>query len=254
MSSLQGKTAFVAGGTAGIGLAVAEAYVEQGATVWIGGRRDDGAAIASAAGCSFVPLNVADPESYRSAFAEIPEKLDVLVLNAGIGHAPGPLSSISDKRARLVVDVNLLGTFWGLNQAPEQMNDGGSIIITSSISAVMGTSFEGLYGATKAGVSALAKSAAIDLGSRRIRVNAVQPSPVWTDLNQMPEQLLEIVAPLRRKGCVEDMTGLYLYLASDESSYLTGQALTVDGGLTAGHSQALMGAVASQLQGEAVPA
>jgi NAD(P)-dependent dehydrogenase (short-subunit alcohol dehydrogenase family) len=254
MSSLSGKTAFVAGGTAGIGLAVAETYSEAGANVWIAGRRDDGMGIAKQAGCSFVQLNVADPGSYRAAFAEIPEKLDVLVLNAGVGHAPGPIDSVPEKRARLVVDVNLLGTFWGLNQAPEQMNDGGSIIVTSSISGVMGTAFEGLYGATKAGVSALARSAAIDLGPRGIRVNAVQPGPVWTDLNQMPEQLLEVVAPLGRKGRVEDVTGLYLYLASDESSYLTGQALTVDGGVTAGHSQALMGAVASQLQAEAAPA
>jgi len=251
MSSLQGKTALIAGGTAGIGLAVAEAYVDAGAATWIGGRREDGSAIASAADCGFVQLDVSDPDSYRAAFAQIPEKLDILVLNAGIGHKPGPITSLSDKAARRVVDTNLLGVFWGLNQGPEQMNDGGSIIITSSISGVMGTPFEGLYGATKAGASALARSAAIDLGPRGIRVNAVQPGATWTDLNAMPERLLEIMAPAGRKGRVEDLTGLYVFLASDESSYLTGQALSVDGGVTAGISQALLGAVGAQLHAEA---
>ena len=244
MSSLQGKTAFIAGGTAGIGLAVARAYVDEGARVWIGGRREDGDAIAAGIGASFVSLNVREPESYADAFEQIPDRLDVLVLNAGIGHPPGPIASVSDKRARLVVEVNLLGTFWGLKQGPERMNDGGSIIITSSISGVTGTPMEGLYGATKAGVSHLARSASIDLGPRGIRVNAVQPGPVWTDLNAMPEELLRITAPLGRKGVVEDLTALYVYLARDESSYMTGQALTVDGGITAGYSQALLGAVA----------
>ena len=80
-------------------------------------------------------------------------------------------------------------------------------------------------------------------------MNAVQPGPVWTDLNAMPEELLRITAPLGRKGVVEDLTGLYVYLASDESSYMTGQALTVDGGITAGYSQALLGAVAAEAVG-----
>jgi NAD(P)-dependent dehydrogenase (short-subunit alcohol dehydrogenase family) len=206
---MKGKTAFVAGGTAGIGLAVSRAYVNEGARVWIGGRREDGDAIAAGIGASFVSLNVREPESYAEAFEQIPEQLDVIVLNAGIGHPLGPIASVSDKHARLVVDVHL---------------------------------------------SHLARSAAIDLGPRGIRVNAVQPGPVWTDLNAMPEELLRITAPLGRKGMVEDLTGLYVYLASDESSYMTGQALTVDGGITAGYSQALLGAVAAQMQAEAVGA
>jgi NAD(P)-dependent dehydrogenase (short-subunit alcohol dehydrogenase family) len=251
---LSGKTALVAGGTAGIGLAVASAYASVGACVWIGGRRSEGASIASDAGCSFVALDVADEASWADALAEIPEKLDVLVLNAGVAQPSGPLASLSPEAARQVVDVNLLGVLWGLMQGPERMNDGGSIVITSSISAVLGTPWEGLYGATKAGASALARSAAIDLGPRGIRVNAVQPGPTWTKMNPMPERLLEVMAPSARKGRVEDLVGLYVFLASDESSYLTGQALSVDGGLTAGFSQALLGAVASQLHAEATAA
>ena len=248
MTSLDGKTAFVAGGTAGIGLAVARAFVDAGARVAIGGRRPDGAEIASASGCEFAPLDMADDESVRAALASVTDRLgplDALVLNAGVAQPPGPMAALPADAARDVVATNLLGTFWGLKHGPDHMRDGGSIVVTSSISAVMGTPFEGLYGATKAGASALARSAAIDLGPRGIRVNAVQPGPTWTDMNPMPERLLELMAPAGRKGRVEDLSGLYVFLASDESAYLTGQAITVDGGVTAGISQGLLGALAS---------
>jgi NAD(P)-dependent dehydrogenase (short-subunit alcohol dehydrogenase family) len=241
MAELTGKAALVAGGTAGIGLAVAEEFVRLGADVVIGGRR-------AQPGPRCVVLDVTDEESWIKALADAREQvgeLDVLVLNAGVGHAPRPLAQTGTGSARRVIDTNLLGTFLGLKHGPEHMADGGSIIITSSISAVTGTSFEGVYGATKAAVSALARSGAIDLGPRGIRVNAVQPGPTWTDMNAMPERLLEITAPLGRKATVEDQIGVYAFLASDDSRYLTGQAISVDGGVTAGYSQALMGAVMS---------
>lgn len=243
MGALEGKTALVTGGTAGIGLAVAKAYVAEGADVVIGGRRAEAAQIAHAAGCQFAALDVSDEDSVLGALVDAEERvgaLDVLVLNAGIAQTPGPIKRLDSDVARQVVDVNLLGVFWGLKHGPKHMNDGGSIVITSSISAVAGTPFEALYGATKAGVSSLARSAAIDLGKRGIRVNAVQPGPTWTDMNPMPERFLEISAPLVRKGKVDDLTGLYVFLGSDASSYITGQGISVDGGLTAGTSQALM--------------
>jgi NAD(P)-dependent dehydrogenase (short-subunit alcohol dehydrogenase family) len=248
VNSLDGKTAFVAGGTAGIGLAVARALADAGARVAIGGRRPDGAEVARAAGCEFTQLDMADEDSVRAALAAVSERIgevDALVLNAGMAQPPAPIGSLSSDAARDVVATNLLGTFWGLKHGPEHMRDGGSIVVTSSISAVMGTPFEGLYGATKAGATALARSAAIDLGPRGIRVNAVQPGPTWTDMNPMPERLLEVMAPVGRKGRVEDLAGLYVFLASDDSAYLTGQAITVDGGLTAGISQGLLGLLAS---------
>jgi NAD(P)-dependent dehydrogenase (short-subunit alcohol dehydrogenase family) len=250
VTPLDGKTALVAGGTAGIGLAVAEALRLAGADVAIGGRRPDGAEVARAAGCEFVALDVADEGSFKAALASVEErlgKLDVLVLNAGVAQPPGPLAAVDLDTARDVVAVNLLGAFLGLKHGPEHMNDGGSIVVTSSIAAVMGSPFEGLYAATKAGATALVRSGAIDLGSRGIRVNAVQPGPTWTDMNPMPEGLLEVMAPAGRKGRVEDLTGLYVFLASDASSYITGQAITVDGGVTAGISRQLFGLLASQL-------
>jgi NAD(P)-dependent dehydrogenase (short-subunit alcohol dehydrogenase family) len=162
----------------------------------------------------------------------------VLVLNAGIGQPPGPLAKLDSHAAAAVVQTNLLGSFYGLKHA--RVNDGGSIILTSSISAISGTPFEGLYGATKAGVSALARSAAVDHGPRGIRVNAIQPGPTWTDLNPMPERWSQVLAPLGRKGKVEDLVGTYLFLASDHSRYLTGQAITVDGGTTLGITRELL--------------
>ena len=251
MSSLDGKTALVAGGTAGIGLAVAGRLAAAGANVTIGGRRPNGEEIARGAGCAFVALDVAEEESVITALEAVEQraaKLDVLVLNAGLAQPPVPIAGLSSDAARDVVATNLLGSFWGLKHGPRHMNDGGSIVLTSSISAVMGTPFEGLYGATKAGVSALARSAAIDLGPRGIRVNAVQPGPTWTDMNPMPERMFEIMAPSGRKARVEDIAGIYEFLASDASRHVTGQAITVDGGLTVGVSQALLGVLAGQLQ------
>ena len=240
---LERKVALVAGGTAGIGLAVARAFAQAGAITTIGGRRDGAADVAAQAACRFVHLDVADEASIAAALADVAArdgKLDVLVLNAGIGQPPGPLAKLDSGAAAAVVQTNLLGTFYGLKHAPAHMNDGGSIVLTSSISAVSGTPFEGLYGATKAAVSALARSAAVDLGPRGIRVNAVQPGPTWTALNPMPERWSEVMAPLGRKGTVEDLVGTYLFLAADASRYLTGQAITVDGGTTLGMSRELL--------------
>jgi len=240
---LERKVALVAGGTAGIGLAVARAFSQAGAITTIGGRRDGAAEVAAQAACRFVHLDVADEASIAAALADVAArdgKLDVLVLNAGIGQPPGPLAKLDSGAAAAVVQTNLLGTFYGLKHAPAHMNDGGSVVLTSSISAVSGTPFEGLYGATKAAVSALARSAAVDLGPRGIRVNAVQPGPTWTALNPMPERWSEVMAPLGRKGTVEDLVGTYLFLASDASCYLTGQAITVDGGTTLGMSRELL--------------
>jgi NAD(P)-dependent dehydrogenase (short-subunit alcohol dehydrogenase family) len=240
---LDGKVALVAGGTAGIGLAVATAFAQAGAITTIGGRRCGAAAVAAEAACRFVRLDVADESSIAAALTDVAArdgKLDVLVLNAGIGQPPGPLAKLDSGAAAAVVQTNLLGTFYGLKHAPTHMSDGGSVVLTSSISAVSGTPFEGLYGATKAAVSALARSAAVDLGPRGIRVNAVQPGPTWTALNPMPERWSEVMAPLGRKGTVEDLVGTYLFLASDASRYLTGQAITVDGGTTLGMSRELL--------------
>jgi NAD(P)-dependent dehydrogenase (short-subunit alcohol dehydrogenase family) len=247
---LAGKTAFVTGGTAGIGLAVAQAYTNAGAEVVIGGRRHDGAVIARDAGCRFVALDVGNELDVRRALAaaeQLVGPLDVLVLNAGIAQPFVPLETLTGDDARSVVEIDLLGVVWGLKHGAAHLRDGASVILTSSIAAELGTLTEGVYGAAKAGVVALARSAAIELGPRGIRVNAVQPGPTATEMNQMPDALFRLITPLGRKGQVEDLVGVYVFFASDASRYVTGQTLNVDGGLTAGITPGVLRAVAAQV-------
>jgi NAD(P)-dependent dehydrogenase (short-subunit alcohol dehydrogenase family) len=247
---LAGKTAFVTGGTTGIGLAVAQAYTHAGAEVVIGGRRHDGAVIARDTGCRFVALDVGNELDVRRALAaaeQLVGPLDVLVLNAGIAQPVVPLEALACDDARSVVEVDLLGVVWGLKYGAAHLRDGASVILTSSIAAELGTLTEGVYGAAKAGVVALARSAAIELGPRGIRVNAVQPGPTATEMNQMPDELFRLITPLGRKGQVEDLVGVYLFFASDASRYVTGQALNVDGGLTAGITPGTLRAVAAKV-------
>ena len=247
---LAGKTAFVTGGTAGIGLAVARAYTNAGAEVVIGGRRDDGEEIARDAGCRFVALDVGNELDVRRALAaaeQLVGPLDILVLNAGIAQPFVPLEVLTGEDARSVVEIDLLGVVWGLKHGAAHLRDGASVILTSSIAAELGTLTEGVYGAAKAGVVALARSAAIELGPRGIRVNAVQPGPTATEMNQMPDALFRLITPLGRKGQVEDLVGVYVFFASDASRYVTGQTLNVDGGLTAGITPGVLRAVAAQV-------
>jgi NAD(P)-dependent dehydrogenase (short-subunit alcohol dehydrogenase family) len=247
---LVGKTAFVTGGTAGIGLAVARAYTRAGAEVVIGGRRDDGEEIARAAGCRFVALDVGNELDVRRALAaaeQLVGPLDVLVLNAGIAQPVVSLEALAGDDARSVVEIDLLGVVWGLKYGAAHLRDGASVILTSSIAAELGTLTEGVYGAAKAGVVALARSAAIELGPRGVRVNAVRPGPTATEMNHMPDALFRLITPLGRKGQVEDLVGVYVFFASDASRYITGQALNVDGGLTAGITPGVLRAVAAKV-------
>src|ERR1700745_3338645 len=139
---LAGKTAFVTGGTAGIGLAVARAYTNAGAEVVIGGRRDDGEEIARDAGCRFVALDVGNEFDVRRGLAaaeQLVGPLDVLVLNAGIAQPIATLAEIPSDDARNVVEVDLLGVVWGLKHGAAHLRDGASVILTSSIAAELAT-------------------------------------------------------------------------------------------------------------------
>src|SRR2546425_592520 len=129
MSALDGKAALVAGGTAGIGLAVAGGFATAGARVVIGGRRPGGGGEAREAGCGFVTLDVSREESFVAALEAAEQqagRLDVLVLNAGIAQPPTSIGGLDSDAARDVVDTDLLGAFWGLKHGPEHMSDGGS--------------------------------------------------------------------------------------------------------------------------------
>jgi len=234
MFSLQSKNAFVTGGTAGIGLAIARNFVSAGANVTISGRRD-GSETAREIGAHFRQLDVRDEQGFLKSFEAFVENsglLDVLVLNAGIVHE-NSIKDLPADEAKDVFDVNVNGVFYGLKYGQQFMRDGGSIILTSSIVAVLGSPESSVYSASKAAVSSLARSAAIELGSRRIRVNAVCPGGIRTDM-AMPGEFFEVLTPLGRIGETDDLVGIYNLLASDASAYITGQQIVVDGGMTAG--------------------
>lgn len=230
MFSLQKKNAFITGGTAGIGHAIANAYIEAGASVTISGRRD-GDDIAAELGAKFAQLDVRDEQAVASAL-EAAAPLDILVLNAGVVHEH-LIAEIPADDAQFVLDVNVNGVLYGIKHGQRYLSDGGSIIVTSSNAAIVGTPGSCAYSASKAAASHLVRCAAIELGSRGIRVNAVCPGGTKTDM-ALPDEIFETLCPLGRIGQTDDLVGIYNLLASDAGSYITGQEIVVDGGLTAG--------------------
>jgi NAD(P)-dependent dehydrogenase (short-subunit alcohol dehydrogenase family) len=235
MFSLEDKRTFITGGTAGIGRAVAAGFVQAGAEVVIAGRRDEGEAIAREIGAHFERLDVADEDAYVDVLDRMVErggKLDVLIGNAGIADDLD-FDDLTSDAFRRMLDVNLLGVFYGLKHGPPRMNDGGSIINTSSCSAHLGTRTDVSYSAAKAGVDALTRSGAYALAPRGIRVNSVLPGPIKTDM-ALPPRIAELFTAAGREGEPEEMVGIYNLLASDAGSYINGQCIVVDGGLSAG--------------------
>jgi len=246
MFSLAGKNAFITGGASGIGLAVAERFVKAGAKVVIADL-SDGTGVAADIGANYLELNVTDEMQMCSALEEavaLNGKLDIVVHNAGITGKDNYLS-IADGTAdhlRQVFEVNTFGVFHGLKHAPAQMNDAGSMIITSSLSAVMGVPGNAQYTATKAAISQLGRISALELGERGIRVNSVLPSYIRTDMgaSSLGVHVASRVTALGRMGELDELVGVYHFLAADESRYITGQMLNVDGGWSAGLSNKQM--------------
>jgi NAD(P)-dependent dehydrogenase (short-subunit alcohol dehydrogenase family) len=239
--SLKGKTALIAGGTDGIGLAVAKRYAGAGARVIIAGRRD-GDSIAETFGAGFLRCDVSVEEQQISMFEEAQRqlgKLDIILNNAGLAAEGSPIDQSDTKGFNQSMDVMQKGVYFGLKHGPGRMNDGGSIINTSSVAGLMGIYGYGLYSMTKAAVINLTKTSAIELGSRSIRVNAVCPGTVKTAMVPDGDPEIAVVkkmAPLGRIAVTDDIVGIYHFLAADESRYITGQAITVDGGVSAGLS------------------
>ncbi len=185
----------------------------------------------------FAHLDVTDPDQWQSAVATAVDafgKLDVLVNNAGIANV-NTLKNFKLEQWRKVIDINLTGTFLGMQAAVDPMISagGGSIINISSVEGIRGSS--GLYGyvASKHGVIGLAKTAALELAQHNIRVNCVLPGLVRTRMAiAIPDDSLQI--PLGRGAKAAEVSTSVLYLASDESSYMTGAEVVVDGGLSVG--------------------
>jgi NAD(P)-dependent dehydrogenase (short-subunit alcohol dehydrogenase family) len=238
--SLSGKTAIVTGAAGGIGNAVAARLVQAGARVVVTDIAD-GNESARAIGAEFVHMDVGDESSVSDGFfraATSLGKLDIVVNNAGIGDVGTALIDSEQELIERITRINQWGVLYGLKHAPPLMNDGGSIINTSSLAAVMKMAGSGLYSASKAAVVSMSKMAALELGSRGIRVNAVCPGYIDTALGSGDEgkKISEAFTALGRVGTTDDLVGVFHFLAADESSYITGQALIVDGGWTCGPS------------------
>ena len=246
MFSLDGKRCFVTGGASGIGKAVAKRFIDAGAHVIIADLAD-GTEAAREFGAEYVSLNVAVEEMVAETFAQVARQhgnLDVVVNNAGIVANENwfDIADGTPENLRKIFEVNTFGVFYGIKHGSKVMNEGGSIINTSSLASTMGLPGNSQYSGTKAATDQISHIAALELGVRGIRVNTVCPAFVATDMggSDLGTNLANAVTALGRIGQVEDLVGLYHFLAADESRWITGQSFNVDGGWTAGLSRQAM--------------
>jgi 3alpha(or 20beta)-hydroxysteroid dehydrogenase len=241
MGRVDEKVALISGGARGMGAAHARMLVAEGAKVVIGDILDDeGKALADELGSGpggaarYVHLDVTEADQWDAAVATAVEefgRLNVLVNNAGIV-ALGQIGKFDMAKWQKVIDVNLTGTFLGMQASVEAMKTagGGSIINVSSIEGLRGAPMVHPYVASKWAVRGLSKSAALDLGKFNIRVNSLHPGFIRTPMTKhFPDDL--VTSPLGRPGQSEEVATFVVFLASDESSFATGSEFVVDGGL-----------------------
>jgi 3-oxoacyl-[acyl-carrier protein] reductase len=237
---LQGKVAIVFGGSRGIGAAVAQRLARDGADVALtyvsapekaaeivtaienGGRK--GLAIKA---------DSADPAAVQAAVAQAVEmcgRLDIVVVNAGI-LLLGSVETVSLEDLNRMLNINIRGVFVAIQAAAPHLPEGGRVVTIGSNTAVR-TGFPGssVYSMTKAAVATMVKGIAIDLAPRGITVNNVQPGPTETDMTEVHIDMVKPLIPLGRVGQPREIAGLVAYLASEESGYMTGSSLTIDGG------------------------
>src|SRR6059036_1359803 len=246
MGKLEGKTALITGGNSGIGLATAKELVNEGAYVFITGRRDlELAAAVKEIGRNVTGLqgdvsNLGDLDRLFANVKREKAKLDVVFANAG-GAKFAPLGKITEEHFDSIFDINVKGLLFTVQKALPLMPDGASIILNASIAGSIGTPEWSVYNATKAAVRSFARTWTTDLKNRRIRVNAVSPgsidTPGLSDLLASAEtgqhrlKMLSNIVPLGRLGTPDEIAKAVVFLASDDSSYITGTELFVDGGM-----------------------
>jgi len=234
---LEGKVAVITGGNSGIGLATARRFVAEGAHVFITGRRQaelDEAVTQIGRNVTGVQGDVSHLTDLDRLFATVKQqqgRLDVLFANAGV-LALAPLGSISEEHFDKLFAINVKGLLFTVQKALPLFTDGGSIILNASVAASKGIEAFSVYCATKAAVRSFARCWTMDLRRRKIRVNTISPGPIETpmfDTSGMREQAVAAV-PMDRIGTPDELANAAVFLASDDSSYVTGIELCVDGG------------------------
>ncbi len=240
---LQDKKVLITGGARGIGRETARVFVDQGAEVAIADYDEEsGKETARELGTKFYQVDVSDSQAVEEMFNKLDEdfsRLDVLINNAGTT-ADGFLVKMAEEDWDKVIDVNLKGVFNCGQQAASRMMDQGqgAIINASSVVGLYGNIGQTNYAASKFGVIGLTKTWAKELGPKGVRVNAVAPGFIETEmLDSVPDKVLDKMSkktPLGRLGKPEDIAMAYLFLASDEAKYINGLIMSVDGGLVLG--------------------
>jgi len=239
MGKLQGRVALVTGGTEGIGLAIAKLFVEEGAYLFITGRRqrelDEAVKTLgdNVAGIQGDVANMADLDRLYENIGRAKGRIDVLVANAGVGEFAA-FGKATEEHFDKLFDINVKGTFFTVQKALPLLVEGGSVILIGSVASVKGTSSFGVYGATKAALRSFARTWTTDLKERRVRTNVLSPGPIKTPLSgrQSPDAIARIVStvPMGRMGEPDEIARAALFLASDDSSFVTGIELFADGG------------------------
>lgn len=239
MSKLQGKVAVITGGTTGIGFAAAKLFVKEGAYIFITGRRQkelDEAVKEIGGNVTGVQGDISkltDLDHLYEVVKTKGRKIDIVFANAGVAEFAA-LGSITEEHFDRLFDINVKGTLFAVQKALPLMNDGGSIILTGSVASIKGTSAFWVYGATKAAIRNFVRAWTVELKDRRIRSNVLSPGPIETPImdNQPADVITRIVStiPMGRMGKPDEVAKAALFLASDDSSFVTGIELFVDGG------------------------
>jgi len=245
MGKLDGKIALITGGSSGIGLATAQQFVNEGAYVYIMGRREaelTAAVKTLGSNVTGVQGDVSNPADLDRLFAQIKRekgKLDVVFANAGVAKY-APLGKITEEFFDSIFDINVKGVLFTVQKALPLLPDGASIILNASVVGSKGFPANSVYSATKAAIRSFARTWTMDLRDRRIRVNAVSPGPIDTpglsellassETGQQRSKMISTTVPLGRLGTPNEVAKAVAFLASDDSSYVTGAELFVDGG------------------------
>jgi len=237
MNRLHNKTALILGGAKGIGLAITQRFAQEGATAWFTSRREEELQNA-AAKIEGDALPLRADVSQHSELVRIMEniqQLDVLVINAGMSEY-ATLEQVSETHFENTFGLNVRSPLFALQAALPLLKPGSSVVLIGSIADVIGTEGYGVYGASKAALRSLARTWTRELAARGIRVNVVAPGPIDTEMmaaaSENVRQNLTQAIPLGRMGQPEEVANAALFLASDESSYIAGAEICVDGGLT----------------------